>query len=157
MINSTDVYAAELLLQDADFPSNFIDMHHPDDYKIIYNPFVEYIPHFNGHHNRLIIRICWKVSDSEYMPMSFVCDTGAPMGFYLCNEAIALLKRYRRIIEDETGTEYAYIHDVGKAAVEPTPPSHAPGNIIGLRVLIKLRLSLNADGTFVLNNIPDAF
>ena len=115
MINSTDVSAAELLLQDAVFPDNFINMHHPDYYKIVYSDtsvrvhFVEYIPHFNGHHNRLIIRICWKVSDSEYMLMSFVCDTGAPMGFYLCNEAMALLKGYRRIIEDETGTEYAYI------------------------------------------------
>jgi hypothetical protein len=155
MIDSTDVSAADLLLQDADFPDNYVDMQHPDDYKLVDSALVEYIPHFSGHHNRLIIRVCWKVND-KYMPMSFVCDTGAPMGLYLSEKALSLLMRHGRVIEDETGNEYAEISGVGKAAVEPTPPGHAPANIMGLRLLVKLGLSLRPDSTFTLEYVPDA-
>jgi hypothetical protein len=157
MINSTDTTAAELLLQDADFPDNFENMQHPDDYKPVSTPFIEYIPHFSGHHNRLIVRLCWRTTKQKYIPMSFVCDTGAPMGLYLSEKALYILKHCGRVVEDETGNEYTTIHNVGRAAVEQTPPGHAPANLIGLRVLVKLGLSLNRDTTFVLHNVPESF
>jgi hypothetical protein len=156
MISAEDIAAAELLLHDADFPSNYINMAHPDDYKAIGNPFATYISHFSGHNNRLILRACWKTSDNRYIPMSFVCDTGAPMGFYLSTVSTNILKRYNRILEDETGNEYVVVNG-GKAAVEPTPSGHAPANIIGLRVLTKLELYLRNDGTFALTKMPEAF
>lgn len=158
MINSTETSEAELLLCNSDFPENYINMQHPDDYKTIFKPFVEYIPHFQGHHNRLIARICWKVlSANEYIPMSFVCDTGAPMGFYLSEKALLLLKKIGIIQEDETGIEYVNLKNIGKIAVTQTPPGHAPANIIGLRLLTKLELGLTSNGTFVLNKMPLAF
>lgn len=155
MMDATEVTAADLLLQDADFPGNYVDMQHPEDYELVDGALAEYIPHFSGHHNRLIIRICWKVGN-KYMPMSFVCDTGAPMGLYLSEKASNLLRRHGRVIEDETGNEYAEIPGVGKAAVEPTPPGHAPANIMGLRLLVKLGLSLRPDSTFKLEYVPTA-
>ena len=157
MIDSTQVSAADLLLQDADFPDNYTKMQHPEDYIVVSKPFVEYIPHFHGHNNRLIVRVCWKISNEEYIPVSFVCDTGAPMGMYLSDKCIGLLRQYNRVQEDETGNEYANVCNVGKAAVEPTPPGHAPANIIGLRLLVKLGLALHPDSTFVLSRMPDAF
>lgn len=149
MINPEDIAAAEL---DADFPDHYEHMAHPDDYKNVEQPFTTYIPHF-----RLIVRACWKISDKQYLPMSFVCDTGAPMGFYLSALARNKLKSYNRIKEDETGNEYVVLQDIGKAAVEPTPNGHAPANIVGLRVLTKLGLCLYPDGTFVLKSIQTAF
>lgn len=157
MMNSTDVSVADLLLQDADFPENYVKMQHPEDYNIIGKPFIEYIPHFQGHHNRLIVRVCWLIGESRYMPISFVCNTGAPMGLYLSDKAASFLRRYDRVKEDETGSEYAEVHSVGKAAVESTPPGHAPANIIGLRLLIKLGLDLYPDSTFSLRYAPEAF
>jgi hypothetical protein len=154
MLNSTDVSSADLLLQDSDFPDDFENMQHPDDYKLVKRPLISYIHHNRGHHNRLIVRLCWKVGDG-YIPMSFVCDTGAPMGLYLSNKARSNLQR--RIFEDEMGNEYVTICDLGKATVEPTPPGHAPANILGLRVLTKLCLNLRGDGTFVFANMPKAF
>ncbi len=157
MMNSTDVSAADLLLHDADFPDNYVNMQHPDDYGTVDEPFIEYVPHFSGHNNRLIVRICWKTSRGKYVPMSFVCDTGAPMGLYLSEKAIRVLRKCGRIVEDETGNEHVAIENIGKAAVEPTPPGHTPANIIGLRVLVKLGLRISNDWTFCLDHVPNAF
>ncbi len=155
MMESTATSAADLLLQNADFPDNFINMQHHDDYKIVSEPFVEYISHFVGHHNRLIVRACWKVGSDAYVPVSFVCDTGAPMGLYLSDKASNTLRSFDRIIEDEAGNEYADVHRAGKTAVQPTPPGHAPANIMGLRLLVKLSLELKEDKTFSLRSMGE--
>lgn len=153
-MNSTEVSAADMLLQDTDFPNNYVNMQHPDDYEVVGNPFVEYIPHFSGHNNRLIVRVCWKKNDTEFVPMSFVCDTGAPMGLYLSTKATNILRNIKRVVEDETGNEYVEIFGIGKASIEPTPPGHAPANIIGLRVIMKLELSTGG-GSFRFNNTSE--
>ena len=162
-MNSTEVSAADMLLQDADFPDNYVDMQHPEDYKVVSEPFVEYISHFSGHNNRLIVRVCWKKSNTEFVPMSFVCDTDAPMGLYLSTKATSLLRSIKRTVEDETGNEYVEIFGIGKASIEPTPPcarglgqkpGHAPANIIGLRVIMKLELSTGG-GSFIFNNTSE--
>lgn len=148
-IDSEELAREELLLQEADFPDNYKHMAHPDDYAKINSPLVEFISHFSGRHNRLIVRMCWlSEKKSEYIPMSFVCDTGAPMGFYLSDLAYRKLKEIKRLKEDETGNEYVVIKDMGKIAVEPTPQGHKPANIMGLRVLTKMQLRLHADNSF---------
>lgn len=162
MMNSTEVSAADLLLQDADFPDHYVNMQHPDDYKVVNEPFVEYTPHFSGHNNRLIVRICWLVpgrSNTDFIPMSFVCDTGAPMGLYLSTKALSILRNMGRIIEDETGNEYIEIQEIGKVSIEPTPPGHAPANIIGLRVIIKLGLNAGKEvkNLFAFSKAPIAW
>lgn len=164
MINSTA--DADLLLHDADFPENYSEMQHPEDYKVVQEPFVECIPHFSSRHNRLIARVCWEVQGNEYLPMSFVCDTGAPMGLYLSEKALSKLKACGRVMEDETGTKYAAIRGVGKVAIDYTPPvskanrdfvpGHTPANIMGLRVLVKLEIRLKGDNTFCFGNMPAA-
>ena len=162
-MNSTEVSAADMLLQDADFPDKYVNMQHPDDYKVVSEPFVQYIPHFSGHNNRLIVRVCWKKSNTpsaglgakaEFVPMSFVCDTGAPMGLYLSTKATNLLRNIERIVEDETGNEYVEIFGIGKASIEPTPPGHAPANIVGLRMIMKLELSIGG-GSFIFNKASE--
>ena len=138
MMDATETAATELLLQNADFPDNYVNMQHPEDYSIFMQPFVEYITNSYAHHYRLIVRVCWKLSNTEYMPVSFVCDTGAPTGLYLSDKAHKILTKYRRVLEDDAGNVYANICGTGAAAVEPTPPGHAPANIIGLKLLLKL-------------------
>ena len=162
MMDATEVAAAELLLQNADFPDHYVDMQHPDDYSTVDRPFVEYITNSYAHHYRLIVRVCWKISEKEYLPMSFVCDTGAPTALYLSNKGQRLLSKHKRVLEDDAGNVYAVICDTGAAAVEPTPPGHAPANIIGLKLLLKLGLDLDPDKSihssdFVFKRMPVAF
>ena len=97
MMDATEVAAAELLLQNADFPDHYVDMQHPDDYSAVDQPFVEYITNSYAHHYRLIVRICWKLGEQKYLPMSFVCDTGAPTALYLSDKAYRMLSRHKRV------------------------------------------------------------
>ena len=57
MMDATEVAAAELLLQNADFPDHYVDMQHPDDYSAVDHPFVEYITN---------LMLTTTVSSSEY-------------------------------------------------------------------------------------------
>ena len=50
--------------------------------------------------------------------------------------------------------EYVEIFGIGKASIEPTPPGHAPANIVGLRVIMKLELSTGR-GSFRFNNTSE--
>jgi hypothetical protein len=80
----------ELLLTNADFPDYFTSMAHPDDYILSEERVFETIYHTKPHHNRLLLRASWKIEqngNTHYLPMTFVCDTGAPMYFYLCSRA----------------------------------------------------------------------
>lgn len=88
MIESSTLVPEDILLQDEDFPESYINMQHPSDYIQVSAAFKDFICHSRlGRHNRLIVRLCWKLSDSAYLPISFVCDTGAPSHLYLSNKA----------------------------------------------------------------------
>lgn len=132
------------------------DIRHTGNYEIVSEPFIEYIPHLSGHNNCLIVRVCWKMSDTEFVPMSFVCITGAPLGLYLSTRAAKLLRSIKRLVEDETGNEYVDVCGVGKVSAVPTPPGHGPLNILGLRALMSLGLNVDS-GTFRFNNEPEAW
>jgi len=91
LIDSDKSSHEELLLHDSDFPEHFKEMTHPDDYKEIPYPLpLQTIFHRKAYHSRLILRISWKVGEGRFVPMSFVCDTGAPGFFYLCEKYILL-------------------------------------------------------------------
>ncbi len=142
MVEERELIIDELLLTDADYPEEYKNMAHPDDYKIIDKPIpIKYTYHKKPHHNRLILRISWKLKNDEYMAMSFVCDTGAPMYFYLSDNGKELLKQYGRLKIDELQTEYVEIEG-RKAMIQETPQIHKPGNIIGLLMLSRLGLDL---------------
>jgi len=145
MIVDQDI-VEELLLHDEDFPDNYRYMAHPDDYKetATFDPQFIYHSHI-GKHNRLIARIAWKVPTTnerslqekldsrtpenyKMIPMSFVCDTGAPSHFYLSKKALQVLQEYGIIKEDDRETQYVRVH-VNKnvtfnANVEETPYIH---------------------------------
>ena len=105
MIDHEEEIAAELLLCEGDFPSNYTHMAHPNDYLLSEEPIkAEFISHRNGHHNRLLFRISWKLSEGNYLPMTFVCDTGAPMHFYFSGRAMKAIES--RIKTDELGVYF---------------------------------------------------
>lgn len=137
-------------LHDEDFPSNYKNMAHPDDYTEVENFSPQFIYHSHfGKHNRLIARVAWKISDTVMIPMSFICDTGAPKHLYLSQEALETLAKYRLISEGETETLYVKIHknitQTFNAPFEETPHMHKHANILGLKALRRLHLNLNDD------------
>jgi len=138
----------ELLLMNDDFPDHFIEKAHPQDYIPISHPSpIEYIYHKKQYHNRIIVRISWKISIGSYVPISFVVDTGAPNGFYLSPRAFECLQP--RICTDDMDNQYVSIHNNRgqhkNIMVCSTPYNHSPANIIGLKVLIFLGLEINQD------------
>jgi len=124
-------------------------MEHPDDYKLTNDPIdVECIHHKKPHHDRLILRISVKV-ENEYIPLSFICDTGSPSYLFLCQKSIELLKP--RIQESEL--EALYITSNNKnILIQESPINHKNSNIIGLKLLFEWGLSLN--NGFQLLKIP---
>lgn len=80
---------------------------------------------YNSRHNRIISRLSWKVGN-KYLPMSFICDTGATRHIYLSKLAYSMLNTANRIIEDpDLGAKYVIING-RKAAVLPTPDNYEP-------------------------------
>ena len=156
MIEADVTIIEELLLHDEDFPNNYINMAHPDDYKETNNFEPQYINHsYHGRHNRLIARVAWKMSNGIFVPMSFVCDTGAPSHLYLSTQAYNILEKYNRVLIDDRGNQYVKIHlnetKTFNANIEETPHIHRNANIIGLKALKRLHLALK-DDTFSFNN-----
>ena len=154
MIDPIQEVEAEFSLCEEDFPSSFKNMAHEDDYKIIDTYFKpEFIYHKNGKHRRLILRICWKIKNTEqYIPISFVCDTGAPYYLYLSSPAKKILSANNLIEKDDKEDEYIYMSHF-KAGIEGTPKSHQPANIIGLSSLLNLNLCLHNTGFSIDENI----
>lgn len=139
----------ELLLRDEDFPANYSNFAHPQDYEITDEPIpVEYIYHeFHGRHPRLHLRCSIKLSDDEFLSVSFVLDTGAPK-FYLCDHLSHILTA-RGIREQDHDLGMSFVTIFGrKYHAERTPDGHHPANIIGLKTLLRWRLRLHDEPTF---------
>ena len=138
-----------LLICSQDFPVHYSDEEycHPDDYKpsprIIPREFI--FNHRQGKFNRLILRICFEgdSASTTFIPMSFILDTGAPRHLYLCQKAIASLSDANRLFVDED-MDMMWTPIYGrKVPIDNTPSSHDPANIMGLRFLMRLGLTLN--------------
>lgn len=159
VIDESDSIEMEFFLDEADYPSNYSGMAHPDDYKIVENPIpVEYIFHQNSHHNRLLVRLSWKLSENRYVPMTFVCHTGAPIYFYLSDLAWKCLSE--RIKMDQLQTSYLEIEQDGlprKTPVRETPSVYKKANIIGLLQLSLMGLTLEREEKFIFNRCPEYF
>ena len=113
MVILGDYYAQEaLFLFDRDFPAEYVDMAHPQDYKAVQEFTPQFIRHDHyGFHKKLIARIAFKASDGTALPTSFVCDTGAPGCVYLSPKAYDALKGKGLLLVDEiTGGPYVKIH-----------------------------------------------
>lgn len=145
-------------LHDADFPNYYVDKIHPEDYIINTRPILEKIYHTKRGHNRLLLRILIKMDRSTYLPLTFVCDTGACTSLYLCPKALIAIKS--RIMKDELDNEYIELKSEKRMAVEETSYIHENVNIIGLKALFYFGLVLSiVDGEYIFefNNLPDYF
>jgi hypothetical protein len=132
-----------------DFPENFVDMAHPQDYVALDNPLPpEFIYHQNGENSRLILRISWKIDD-KYIPMSFVCDTSAPCYFYVSRRSFQVLEEGGRTKLNVFGNscvkmQYGGLNNCTLVAeVRCTPENFQPANLIGLSLLSKLGLRVD--------------
>jgi hypothetical protein len=142
------------LLSNEDFPADYVHHQHPEDFKPLSSPLpVNAFYHEDGKNRKLHMRVSFKVSDTLFIPMSFVLDTGAPMYFYLSCKARELLKAYGLVFKDETDVERLNIHYKLKdgterrfgAPIEVTSDSKDPANIMGLSTLMRLGLQINQD------------
>ena len=68
-----------------------------------------FIYHQRTGHSRLILRISFFVGHKKYLPMSFIIDTGNPIGFVFSPTAHKLLGHYNRLKGDEVNTEYVNV------------------------------------------------
>jgi len=151
-----------LTLYDVDFPKNYINQCHPTDYTLLNEPIIEHIYNTHDFHYRLLLRISFKVEGIEgvegeqFIPITFVCDTGAPLYFYLAPKTLELLKfTGRYIIDEELGIKYITIISTGKKMPIHETPSHHPNiNIMGLKALGRFKLRVD-DESFSFDNLPD--
>lgn len=149
MIVNDDI-PSHIIFHDTDFPSYYINKKHPNDFMITSNPIQqEMIFHQRFHHNRLILRTSILIEE-RFISVSFICDTGAPDSFYLCDELRQRLSS--RIFEDELGVTFIKIG--GKKFFVGSPPSnHDNINILGLKALSIFGLYLEDNG-FLFENLP---
>ena len=138
----------ELMLTDEDFPSFYVNKHHPDDYKFSKTP-IEKELIFHEHkmrRPRLLLR-CSIQLENLFCPMTFVLDTGAPK-VYLSDHAKSILTKYKlNVVDDDLGV--GYVKFLGhKYRVEDTPVGHAPANIIGVKTLCHWGLTLYDEPCF---------
>lgn len=132
------------LLCPADFPSHFVACGHVGDYipvTVCIPPTV--LAHRKAHHNRLFLRICFKTAAGLFVPITFIADTGSPSSLYVGASARAALEAAGRFNNDEADSEFIVMGTLGKATVQDIPLPHAPANIAGLPLLVKLGLCLD--------------
>jgi hypothetical protein len=134
------------------FPDNFIDKHHPDDFKLSHEFIKEFYFHKLPHHNRLILRISIEVSSNIYIPFIFVCDTGAPSHIYINSITRRLIKN--RIIKDDLDNQIITLSTCKKFAIYYSLANNSDVNIIGLLSLAYFGLIVQEDH-FEFLNLPD--
>jgi hypothetical protein len=157
--NCYQVEGEDVLIGKEDFPDNYVNMAHAGDYK----PSSEAIsPSFIYNrggikHDRIIARVAWKCPNGSFMPMSYICDTGATRQIYLSKLGFLVLAEKGLIMQDpELGTKYALVNGK-KVAILPTPITFEPANLIGLPLLARFGLTLSPDGNVSFSNFPSYF
>ncbi|CAF1606735.1 unnamed protein product, partial [Didymodactylos carnosus] len=121
-----------------DYPDYYTEeLCHPKDYIISDKPIpFEGIMHCGGLHHRLIARLSVKLSEKEYLPLSFLVDTGAGHYLYFCKKARTIL--YDKKVLLKNGAENDYIKTQGKFIPwQSTPHTFEPANSIGLGLIFQ--------------------
>lgn len=138
----------DLTLNPQDFPGHYVNMAHPQDYIAMSDPLQPEL-FYNLNHFRLLLRASFALPDKSFLPMTFVCDSGAPGGYYFSERAITMLSRpdVQRLMRDDLHNMYLQT-EVGKFAVTDTPQRRQPANVLGLRVLEKYGLIISASPKF---------
>ena len=147
LIIDHDSGQADLLLHANGFPENYVNMAHPNDGKIVSTPITpELIRNTRRGCYRMLVRISLRLGDNRFVSYTFVCDTGAPIHFYLSDQALTVLQAAGRIETTEFGSEFITIAGK-KAAVRLTPQTHQPGNLMGMLMLERMGLQMD-EGSF---------
>ena len=145
-----------LLLRSSDFPKEYVEMAHPDDYK----EFSEFKPQFIVHDDlfshKFLARVAWKTSEGTVVPMTFVCDTGLPEHIYLSRKAIDVLSSKGLFVKNELEglAPFLRMHR-NKTSVFTAAPRWTPhpiytemgnANILGAKALSQLHFRLEDNG-----------
>eukprot|EP00667_Euglena_gracilis_P024298 EG_transcript_27876 len=93
-------------------------------------------------HKRLLLRVSLKLGQNEFVPMTFVIDTGAPQPLWLGHPARRLL-RDKGFLKKNTNEELILTVNGEQRVVHKTPRGHLPANILGLPLLFDLGLRLS--------------
>lgn len=93
------------------------------------------------------------MAEDMYIPVTFICDTGAPGFIYINSLTYRLLGK--RILSDSLENEFIKIGD-SHFHVKPSPANHPDTNILGLRILSVFGLHIN-DETFGFESLPQHF
>ena len=152
-----DPFEGPDLMWSTDFPDNFVNRQHPEDYILVPQPIVpEYILHAS---RRLFLRISWK-TPKGFLPMTFMVDTTNPTSISFCPEGMmAIINNDLRHSEEISGLGFVQVNH-GRSGEEVF--FHArmdysqvkSVNVIGLRGLMKLGLHVDSKGFRFDNNIP---
>ena len=127
-------------LSAADFPQEYVNMQHPEDYSLQDSPIVpSFVVNQRQGHARLIFRISWKTG-SKFMPMSFIVDTGAVHPVYFGNVGMKMMEAHRLLLLDDLGNDVVKLRSDYSVQYKPTPKCYDPANIIGLRFLLRFGL-----------------
>jgi hypothetical protein len=158
ILTLNDENGRAVLVTRLDYPRHFIDMHHPDDYKVQSEPIIpEFIVHQAGNHIRLIWRVSFRCA-AGYIPISFIVDTGGMNYFYFSEDAVIVLEENSVVVRDDDANNYVRMRvgeNVVRASFEDSPAHAKPANLIGLKLIFKLQLQLRANNTFnFLTEVP---
>ncbi len=143
-----DPYEGPDLMWATDFPKNFVNRKHPEDYILSPKPIVpEYILHDS---TRLFLRISWKTGKG-YLPMTFMVDTTNPTVMSFCAEGMgAITDNGLGHVDESLDYLYVYVHhgesgeDFFSARMHFSEIKSV--NILGSRALMKLGLHVDSKG-----------
>ena len=103
-----------------------------------------------GSHFTYTLRISWKCGASQYIPMTFVVDSGAAYDFHLTTDATLLLKQYKRIDAQNkvlicpVGEEEPYV-----AQCYLKSPKIVGVNMIGIRFIREFGFNVQEGDAFL--------
>lgn len=153
-MDSDDIVESFMILSDLDYPGYYNGRMHPNDGKSCSSPEKpELLYHAKTYHNRLLLRIPFKLSDNEFVTFTFICNTGFPGFFYLSDKVHNVISR--RIISNKGGNNYIDINGELLSVFE-VPSNYGDSNILGLEMLSMLGLRVH-NRIFQLDNLPDFF
>ena len=80
----------------------------------------------------------------QYLPVTFVLDTGAPLPLYLSVDTLQEFRATGLAHTDDMDEDFVTVCGRGYRVVE-NPRGHEPGNILGLRMIMDLGLQIDVD------------
>ena len=129
--------ASLVLLDRADFPEGYVDGEHPDD-DLRAPPYAadpnDVMPpqctvHKRESHERLLLRIAWRVANGRFHNLTFVLDTGSPIPILLGRRAA------NRLVDAGVIHNQSFALDGTAYGLVLMPTGHPIGNVIGLPLL----------------------